>query len=252
MRYQWRLWGLLLAASPALWAAPMCTNTTLNTYTASGYTCQIGNAVFSNFSYNDDVGLGLTDDLDPVVAASDVTVNAGSSLFVPELMFSASTTGFPWQASGGFQNQITLAYTVTVPSTTPIEDSFVDLSGSVQNKGGLPSNITSTFNFSPSFNKLTPSLNPSNCGPAATTCMSTVSADLAIASLLQITVTDVITLDSGGFADSSPNVTTLTEFDQSFGEVPEPSAWLAVAFGLAACGWLGAGKTRATRSRQGN
>ncbi|HTX35008.1 MAG TPA: PEP-CTERM sorting domain-containing protein [Bryobacteraceae bacterium] len=232
MGYKLRLWGLLLAFSPALWATPLCSDTTLNNYTALGTGgCQIGNAIFSNFNYNYTLG----DTVDPAVSSSDVTVSVGGSLFSPELTFQTSNPSIPWQASDGFQTQFYIVYTVTVPTTTPIEDSSVDFTGTVQNNGGLPSNITSQFSFSSTGATLTPFLYPANCGPAATSCTSTVSGEIGLNNLLQVTVEDLITLDSAGTANSSLNVASVSEFDQTFGEVPEPSTLLVLGLGLLAC-----------------
>jgi hypothetical protein len=257
MGHKWRLWAVFLAASPALWSAPMCTSTTLNNYVSLGLGgCQIGSAIFSNFSYTYTVGLlgppNPPDTSDPVVTASDVTVDVAGSLFAPDLIFQASMPGFPWQASNGFQTQIDLVYTVTVPALTPLEDSSAGISGTVQNNGGFPSNITSTFSYSSTFGALTPSVFPSNCGPAATTCTSAVSGEIGLSNLLQVTVSDLITLDSGGTANSSSNVPTLSQFEQSFGEVPEPSSLLTMTFGLALWGWLALRARRTAQSRQGN
>ncbi len=253
MGYKLRFWGLLLATSPALWATPLCSDTTLNNYTALGTGgCQIGNAIFSNFSYTYTLGLSNPDTVDPAVTSSDVTVTVGGSLFSPELIFQTLNPSFLWQASDGFQTQIDVVYTVTVPAITPIEDSSVNFTGTAQNNGGLPSNITSQFSFSSTPATLTPFLYPSNCGPAATACTSTMSGEIGLSNVLQITVGDLITLDSAGAVNSSLNVAKVSEFDQTFGEVPEPSTLLALGLGLLACAWPLVRQARRARNPAGN
>jgi len=232
----WVLWGLVLAASPAL-ATTMCANATLASYIGQNSSggCQLGNAIFSNFQYNDVVSGG--DPNDPVVPNTDVMISTGGPLTSPSLTF--TTVNLAWQATGGFHNQITLSYTVTALGSSPIQGSSTELSGTVQNLGGLPSSVSGVYDFF--FNSTETSqsgmLVPSDCGAGATTCADTGSSGSGLGPTTQVTIGDLITLDSGGSNGSSPNEATLTQLQQTVSESPEPSTMAATGLGLLA-GWF--------------
>lgn len=229
-----RLWALLLVGSPAVWATSLCSNTTLDQYISNNPGgCQIGNTIFSNFSYVYTRGLGPPETVDPDVPASDVQIQIAGSPSSPILQFLAT-----WVASSGFQTQITIGYTVSVPAADPLTGTSASLSGTVQNLGGIPSSIDSQFGIAPPGALLTPDLLTSVCGSSATTCTSSVGSATSLPRITQITVGDLITLDSGGTTGASPNTATLTEFQQGFDQSPEPSTLAAVCLGLALCGWL--------------
>ncbi|MGO9258435.1 MAG: PEP-CTERM sorting domain-containing protein [Bryobacteraceae bacterium] len=245
MRNGLRLCGLLLAASPALWASGLCSSlVTLQDYINQGIGgCQFGNAIFSNFSYTYNLDLipGNPDNVDPNVTASEVQVTASGSAFSPVLNFQAV-----WTASDGFLTQIDIGYTVSVPPALPIEGTSVAFSGTVEDLGPdppyAPSDVMGTINFSTSLTTLNPSLYPSTCPPLPNLCSAQGATNLN--GVQQVTVGDLITLNSGGANGSSPNTATLSDFQQTFSEIPEPSTLLAAGLGLLVCGWLAARKTR--------
>jgi PEP-CTERM motif-containing protein len=231
MRNRLRLCGLLLAASPALSASGLCSSsTTLQEYINLGTGgCQAGNAIFSNFSYIYTLGLNPSnpDHVDPNVTASQVQVTVSGSTLSPSLIFQALDPATnPWQASDGFQTQIDIGYTVSAPPASPIGGTSIAFTGTVEDLG------------------------PSSCVPPATICTGSPQAATGLNSVQQVTVGDILTLDSGGalnpttFIPSSPNTATLGDFQQTFSETPEPSTLLAVGLGLLVCGWLAARKTR--------
>jgi hypothetical protein len=233
-----RVWIFLLGMSSALCATPLCSNTTLNVYIALGTGgCQIGNTIFSNFSYTDSL-LSLSDTVDQSVPSSDVDVTIGGTAIAPTLLF--TTTNLQWQALDGFQTLVDIGYTVTAPAATPIESSSSGVTGTVQANGGFSSDVNAQLNYSFDSTILSPNpvLVPSVCGSSATTCTNTVSSVITLGNVLEVTVGDIITLDSGGSGNSSPNVATLTQVQQTFSEVPEPSTLLVVGLGLLGCGWL--------------
>jgi hypothetical protein len=259
MRNRLRLCGLLLAASPALSASGLCSSsTTLQEYINLGTGgCQAGNAIFSNFSYIYTLGLNPSnpDHVDPNVTASQVQVTVSGSTLSPSLIFQALDPATnPWQASDGFQTQIDIGYTVSAPPASPIGGTSIAFTGTVEDLGpdppNAPSDITSTISFNTSLTTLNPSLYPSSCVPPATICTGSPQAATGLNSVQQVTVGDILTLDSGGalnpttFIPSSPNTATLGDFQQTFSETPEPSTLLAVGLGLLVCGWLAARKTR--------
>ena len=253
MRNSLRLSGLLLVASPALWASGICSSlNTLQDYINQGIGgCQFGNAIFSNFSYVYTLGLNpLNPDMvDPNVTASQVQVTASGPALSPSLNFQALDPATnPWQASEGFQTQILIGYTVSVPLATPMGGTSIALTGTVEDLGPDPPNassdLTSTISFSTTLTTLQPSLYPSSCSPPATICTGSSQAATGLNGVQQVTVGDLITLNSGGANASSPNTATLSEIQQTFSETPEPSTLLAVGLGLLVCGWLAARQTR--------
>jgi hypothetical protein len=237
-----RLCGILLAASAALWAQPPCSNSvTLLDYLnlPGGPTggCQFGNAIFSNFSFSYPVGSGGN----PAASGVDVTVTGSTTS--PTLNFAAL-----WSASGGSAIQILIGYTISVLPSSPIEDTSIDFSGGVQDIGPdppfNPSNITSSIEFSTSLTALSPSLYPSSCGPGSIACTGSAQAATGLGGVAEVTVGDLFTLDSGGTGNASPNTATLSNFQQTFSEAPEPSTLLAVGLGLLGCGWLAVRRIR--------
>jgi hypothetical protein len=239
-----RLWGLVLLASAMLRAAPLpCSDySTLSAYIGAGSTgCQAGNILFSNFSYS--FSPLSTDPAFTAVLSTSVTVGVSSSQDAPTLTFQGQ-----WTATDGYQTELNIFYTAVALTPLPIGSSSVSFTGTVQNLGGYPSNITSDLHISPPnpapIITLTPSLTPSACVSMPSTCTASAQAVASFSGAAQVTVQDILYLDSGGTGSgSSLNTATLSQIQQTIADAPEPSTLLAVGLGLLVCGCMAARKS---------
>jgi len=236
--YPSRLSALLLATASLVWGGTACSsNVTLADYDAmSPAGCTYGNFTFSNFSYQYLLGLALPETADPNVTATQINVTIDGPNSSPTVAFQPTQD---WVASAGFQTQIDIGYTVTVSLGPNMGSSWATLTGTAEDRGGSPSNITSQLGYSPG-GTLHPSIFPDSGGFG--------SGGLALNNVAAVTVGDLITLDSGGSGGTSPNTTTLTEFQQNFTQMPEPASALVVALGLLTCGWLAFRRSRRAAS----
>ena len=115
--------GIVVTAS----ATPVCpSGGSLSTYLASGYSCQLGDDIFSNFSYSSSASGGAT-----AVAASGITVyteGPGS-----DAHFGYSSNGFQftasWDATAGQATDSNIGYTITTTGHAQLEDFFLGEAG---------------------------------------------------------------------------------------------------------------------------
>ena len=107
---------LLLLAS-AVWAAPMCTSTTLNVYTnndANNYSCTLDGLTFSNFSYAASNGLPA----ESTVQVTPVTDSSGDAGFI----FQGA-----WTAGTGLSSDAVLVYDISSGSAMALTGDSVTL-----------------------------------------------------------------------------------------------------------------------------
>lgn len=99
--------GLLAGAATASRATtvPTCTAGSLATFVASGYSCEVDDKVYSNFSYT-------TVGADPDTAQVVVGIDDNPAIAQTGLQLSSAVQGLTWQTSG-----FSLSYTVTVDAT---------------------------------------------------------------------------------------------------------------------------------------
>lgn len=130
-----------LSAAPACFGKPIssCPETTtgLTTYLAAGYTCEIGNDIFSAFAYNSSAQGGAM----PVPAA-DITVNtvgpigSGADFVEPDigLQFNAIWTALTGQS---LQSQISFIVTTDSIPSTITDGGVAQVAAAVSSDGGI-------------------------------------------------------------------------------------------------------------------
>ncbi len=235
------LTSLVLACAASLataYAAPICSDGTTSPdngalYFNGSYSCQIGDKLFSNFTYTPSGTI-------PVLAGA-VTVNtlgpagSGASLSNPNigLQFDA-----PWSAPAGNSSDAAIGFTVTVLSGASVIEDF----GLAQTSGVLPNGSAAVAER--------------GCGPAP---CNPVGGVLAVMTFDNGTVTSQTTneiftplLDSVqvekdiAVVGGTNGFAALSIVQDTFSQVPEPMSMGLLGGGLAL---LGLARLRLSRKR---
>jgi hypothetical protein len=216
----------MLVGASAAWATPApaaCTNETLNNYLAAGFSCVIGDKIFSNFSYADS-SVGAIAIPDTSVSVESIgPAGSGAQILGANigLQFSAGWTALPGQ-----ETDSAIGFTVTVigGSNLLIEDtglaqtsgvSGADAQASVAEKactpapctpgtitvltfdnGGVTSQVVSDTTFSPSGSiEVSKDINATDSGTTGSANISVVSDTFS-----QTTVPEPATMALAGIA----------------------------------------------------
>jgi hypothetical protein len=233
------IFGALITGLGAtrMWATPSATpcpttGTELSTYLVSGFSCQVGDKIFSNFTYtSSSQGGALT------IGASSVEVETLGSLTGTDpaevsnanigLQFSAG-----WTAMAGQESDSVIGFTVTVVngSNMLIKDTGLAQTSGVIGSSSLASVAEEACTATP----------PATCTPGTISIMtfddgttdSAVVNDVTFSPSGSITVSkDITVTDSGSSGQAEISVVSDT-FSQT--AVPEPATMLLV--GGALCG----------------
>jgi hypothetical protein len=218
------VFGLATTAMTAF-ATPACPDGgTLDTFLASGYSCQIGNAIFSNFTYVSSAFGGAL-----AVPSNGITVDtlgpAGSGASISNssigLEFNAG-----WNALAGQTSDSDIGFTVTLLGGTMTIEDF----GLAQVSGVLPNGSATVVENG---------CGPAPCTPAELAVMTfdyggnntQRVADTMFAPLGSVTVSKDISV-TGGTTGSAH----LSLVSDTFSQVPEPMSLGFLGGGLALLG----------------
>lgn len=222
-----KFWPLLAlaAALPSAWATPVCPDGgTLSTFLGSGYSCQVGDKIFSGFTYTSSAFGGAL-----AVPAAGVTVDtigplgSGASLLGGNigLQFNAG-----WNALAGETTDSDIGFTVTVLGGAKLIEDF----GLAQVSGVLPNGNASVVE--------------NGCGPAPCTpselAVMTFDygdsntqrvADTMFTPLGSVEVSKDISVTGG-----TNGAAHLSIVQDTFSQVPEPLSMSLFGGGLALLG----------------
>jgi len=199
--------GLFTSFTPA-WAAT-CTTAPVSTYTAAGFSCNIGGLTFSNIvvtPMTDSGGLGS------VTLTDFAPVNPVAGEFGLRLDYTASAPAF------GFAN---VQWTYSVAGVPPISDAFIAFDGSAQ--GSIAQSFASI-----SFNG----------GPNSTLTPGNPSLELAITLTSSING-NATQSNSGGQGSATGRSLTQAFSGATPPAIPLPAALPLFATGLVGLGLLG-------------
>jgi hypothetical protein len=227
------IFGALITGLGAtqMWATPTATpcattETELSTYLAAGFSCQVGDKIFSNFTYTSSSQGGAL-----AISASSVEVETLGSLMGTDpaevsnpnigLQFSAG-----WTALAGQESDSAIGFTVTVVngSNMLIEDTGLAQTSGVIGSSSLASVAEKACTATP----------PATCTPGMTAVMtfddgtmdSQVVNDATFSPSGSITVSkDINVTDSGSSGHAEISLVSDT-FSQT--AVPEPATMLLV------------------------
>jgi hypothetical protein len=232
------VFGALIASLGAtqVWATPtnQCptTPTALTTYLASGFTCEVGDKIFSNFSYTDSSQGGAL-----AIAAGSVTVETlGSLTGIDPAEVSSANIGLQfsagWTALAGQESDSVIGFTVTIVNGSNM---LIEDTGLAQTSGVLGSNSLASV-----AEKACTATPPATCTPGTISIMtfddgtsdSQVVNDVTFSPSGSITVSkDINVTDSGTSGHAEISLVSDT-FSQT--GVPEPATMVLV--GVALCG----------------
>jgi hypothetical protein len=199
--------------APDMAAAAPCGTTTLNNWLVTGFSCEVGNLTFSNFTYSPD---GFVN-----VPANVVGVHPATTPLTegPGVGFNAG-----WQNTGTTTLDALITFNVTAPAATPIVDFHLLLDGVVG------SNVLDVATLNNAAGQ--------NVATVSSSDNSVHSATFAPVTFLS--VHDDILVGPGS---------TISSVDKQFSQVPGPVVGAGLPGLVAACGGLLALARR--RRRQG-
>jgi hypothetical protein len=226
-----------------MWATPSAspcpaTSTELSTYLASGFTCQVGDKVFSNFEYSDSSSGGanaigasgvMVETVGPTASGAEVGgLNIG-------LQFNASWSAGPQQST---DSNISFAVTVITGSNMLITDTGLAQSSGVTAGNGSVAEVTEDacapaiqdgYPCTPSFQAaLTFDKGSADQIIATDPPLSTPTGSIFVSKDISIVDSDAL-----GTMNSTAGISLVTDTFSQTG-VPEPTTMLLV--GAALCG----------------
>ncbi len=202
---------LLLATSSLGWAGA-CSSSTLDIYMASGFSCSVGDKVFSNFTYVSSASGGAA-----AVPASGVAVTPVMSGFGSDigLLFSAA-----WIVGSNQTQDSLLTYTVTCSGCSITDLMLVMVGGSTPNgTGGVAETATGPGGLTVGLNTFTDPFKPSDSKTFAGVGFLNLSKDIGL---------------SGGTSGAAHISGVYNLFSET--AVPEPASMLLFGTGLLALG----------------
>lgn len=213
-------------AAPLTWAAPVACpdGSTLSTFLAAGYSCQVGDKIFSNFTYTSSAFGGAL-----AVPAAGITVDtlgpagSGASLLDANigLQFNAG-----WNALAGQTSDSAIGFTVTVVGGAAILEDF----GLAQVSGVTPDGSASVAEDG---------CGPAPCTPSQLAVMTFDSggsntqrtADTIFTPVGSVEVMKDISVTGG--TDGAAHLSLVSD---TFSQVPEPLSMGLLGGGLALLG----------------
>jgi hypothetical protein len=237
MRILKLLVAMALLCASASFASPLCTSGTLAAYETAGFSCYIGNLLFSNFSYTPSHGGSASD-----VLASSITVDpifATPSNHDVGLRF--TSTG--WSVNGGTADGASIDSNIefkvsTVNGQATIEDASMALLTAL----GLPSWTTTGDSayidigetvIDSNGNQLA-TLDVNGSGFGSTTSDHQVFGQ----KVKSLSVSkDMILIAGPDEPGANASISAFEERFSEFGEVPEPGTTTLIGAGLLAVGF---------------
>lgn len=223
--------GLALAAcliAPQAWATEACPDGgPLTVYLVSGFSCQIGDLVFSNFTY--------TPSGSNQIPAADVTVDtigpsgSGATLLGPDIGLNFDA---PWDATSGNSSDADITFIVTVVGGSPIISDF----GLAQTGG-----VSGTGSSSVAEN----GCGPAPCNPQggalqvltfAPSDPTMTQEDTTFSPVDSVEVSKDITVTGG--SDGYASITVVQDTFSQVSSVPEPLTPAMIGAGLIGLGVL--------------
>ncbi len=195
-----------------------CSMATLAGFMAPGFSCSIGDKVFSNFTYSQKPPPGTQ--IDP----SNINVTPVNTPNNPGLNFQNAGS---WNAGGGTSSSLveTIEFLVTVmPGGEPIDDASLELMGIAVDGAGVVSDSESLCPGGPI-------VGCTATNPPSLYASSNLGnpAPVTFPPVMQIGVSDELTIAATTGSDAH-----LSSFQKQFSEVPEPTSAVLLATALAA------------------